>query len=145
MIYKKRATKSDLLFRSLLKRATKSDSLFRSLPKERLRLHRSCFTFTFFAKNWANCSFSKRVNTQPCYYSRYGEVITYYIGLGNRSFALRSLQKERFALRYFKKSDKERFPLLLFTKRATKSDLFFCSLINENLLNLLFYKNESLF
>ena len=41
-----------------------------------------------------------------------------YAGLGNHSFALRS-----FAIK--KKSDKEQFALLLFSKRARESDLLF--------------------
>ena len=45
-------------------------------------------------------------------------------GLGNRSFALRS-----FAL--FKKSAQERFALLLFSKRATRSETLFRSLLKE--------------
>ena len=37
-----------------------------------------------------------------------------------------------FLSRSFKKSDKEQFTLLLFTKRATKSDLLCCSLPKES-------------
>ena len=47
-----------------------------------------------------------------------------FAGLGNRSFAL-----SLFAL--FKKSAKERFALLLFSKRAKKSDSLFCSFLKE--------------